>query len=182
MSPTDTQTREQKLGLLDEPVEKVIKHGAFWFHTPEFAVVGGEDKEILVERMAFNGEHVSIQRKADLQRGEKYDAFYTEEELKRLPTERARLARERLALETAEGEEGGQPDLSTLEDAELVDWLMSTGEFDGRRKPNADEVVAAVGNDPELAGRVLEAEETAQGDAGMRKSVEEPLDKIIAGS
>jgi hypothetical protein len=151
---------------------KTIKHGYFWYSSPETVIRDGEEKQVFVERTAFQNESVEITRDSDLERGEKFGAFYTDDELE------ARSAAPEAPAE--ESTEATEVDLSALDDDELVDWLMSTGEFDGRKKPNGSEVVEAVGDNPELAKRVLAAENTASG-GDPRNNVEEPLNKVAEG-
>lgn len=159
MSESKTQNREV-----------VIRHGVFWYHVMEPQVINGEEKDVLTQRMAFRGETVNLTRAVDIERGERHGAFMSEEEIKQLP-KAAELP------PPPDGEAAGAPNLNELGDDEIVDWLMSTGEFDGQKKPTADEVVAAVGDNPELADRVLEAEETASG-GEPRKGITERLEKV----
>ena len=58
---------------------------------------------------------------------------------------------------------------------------MSTGAFDGNKKPNAKEVVEAAGDDKEFADRLLKAEVQASG-GEPRSTVKEGLEKVKAGS
>lgn len=170
------QVGELKKGtMLDEPVEKTIKHGVFWYHAPEVGIVNGEEKVLLVERLAFHGDTIQIHRRADLDRGDEHGAFLTDEEAK------ARAALAQIPPPVGSEDEGSEDEAPSLQDRpddELVDYIMGTGEFDGK-KPNADQVVAAAGDDPDLAARLLDAEETAQGDKGPRQGVEAGLTKII---
>lgn len=132
---------------------RTIKHGLFtYWEEVEGILVGGEEGTQLVERMAFAGQEVEITREKDLKRGEELGAFFTEGELR---------SRGESNLRNEEGE--SETSISDLDDEELVDWLMSTGEFDGRKKPTVKEVLDAVGEDEDLAARVLDAEETASG-------------------
>jgi hypothetical protein len=147
--------------------EVVIKHGVFWYYASEMQVINGEEKDTLIQKMAFNGETVTLTRDSDIERGERYGAFYSDEEMERLGLNRA-------SADT----EGGAISLADRDDQELVDWLMSTGEFDGNKKPTADEVIAAAGDDPDLAERLIEAEDTASG-GNPRKSVDDGLNKIV---
>lgn len=167
----DTQTREERLGLLDSPVERVVRHGVFWYHVPDYVIQGGEHKEVLVERMGFYGEKITLYRAADLERGEEHGAFFSDDELKtlQLPSVTGSTAEETPSVDADY--------LNSLDDGELVDWLMGAGEFDGDPKPNADTVVSAVGDDAALARRVIEADATAQG-GSARKTVEEPLSRV----
>jgi hypothetical protein len=68
-------------------------------------------------------------------------------------------------------------DLSEMEDSEIVDWLMSCGQFDGRPKPGADFVVAAAEDNPEMARRLLKAERVAN-EAAPRPAVVNRLSQI----
>jgi hypothetical protein len=74
-------------------------------------------------------------------------------------------------------DDGGAVELSNLDDEDLVDWLMSTGQFDGQTKPGAALVVKAADDDPDMAVRLMQAERTAGGDA-PRPDVLEALTKI----
>jgi hypothetical protein len=56
---------------------------------------------------------------------------------------------------------------------ELVAWIRT-------QRPTADAVVAAAQNDPDKAEALLDAEVEATGDQ-PRKSVKEPLEKIMSG-
>jgi hypothetical protein len=67
------------------------------------------------------------------------------------------------------------------EESDLIEWIQGTGTFDGMRAPNAQEVVKAAGDDPDLARRLLSAEPLARGDQGMRSTVEQGLNKVING-
>jgi hypothetical protein len=87
---------------------------------------------------------------------------------------------ERQVLEGHSGEPVAAVELSELEDDELVDWLMSTGRFDGNAKPNAELVVLAAEGDPAMAGRLLKAERTAN-ESGPRQAVIDQLGRIGGG-
>lgn len=71
-------------------------------------------------------------------------------------------------------------DYAELDDEDLVDWLMGTGGFDGQQKPTAEQVISVVAGDAELAGRVLEAERVAGGDA-VRQDLLDRLSEISNG-
>jgi hypothetical protein len=143
--------------------ERTIKHGLFTYWTPvEQLQADGEVVSRFTEQMAFAGQTVDIPREQDIARGEEHGAFYTEEELKRSAAAPA------ASEETAE-----EVELKDLDDEELVDWLMSTGEFDGNKKPTVPEVVAAGADDPGFADRLLKAEHTASGG--------DPRDGVVKG-
>ncbi len=73
--------------------------------------------------------------------------------------------------------QGGEVELNDLEPDELVDWLLSTGRFDGRPKPGPDVVVAAAEGDPDMAQRLLKAERTAN-ESAPREAVVTQLSQI----
>lgn len=85
-----------------------------------------------------------------------------------------------LSQPPAEADDGGEVELSQLDDEDLVDWLMGTGMFDGHAKPKAALVVKAAEGDPDMAERLLQAERTAGGDA-PRQNVLEALTEITNG-
>jgi hypothetical protein len=149
--------------------EVKIKHGLFWYYAPEPTVnAEGQEVTTLVEKLAMHNAVVDVPREADLDRGRKAGAFYTDEE----------LAAQENGVEV-EGEDAtGSTSLADLDDDDLVDWLMAVGRFDGQKKPNVDEVVAAAGDDPEFAERMLSAEDRASG-GDPRGGVESGLNKII---
>lgn len=150
--------------------EVTIKHGLFYYHELVPRIINGEEKEILVERLAFHGETLTLDRDADIQRGDEVGAFYSDEELKALETAAAPPT-------ASDNPEGEVRDPKELDEEELVDWLMATGEFDGQKKPTAAEVVAAIGDDAEFGDRVLDAEETASG-GSPRKAVAEHVESL----
>lgn len=160
---------------------RIVRHGLFWFYRPEEQVINGEQKVILVQHTAFAGDKVELYLNSDLERAEKHGAVHSQEE------SQARIERSEVRLPEPDNGEGNADDdgeeveLKDLEDQELVDWLMSTGEFDGNKKPTASEVVSGVGNDAELAARVVVAENTATG-GNPRSSVVDPLNKVTEGS
>jgi hypothetical protein len=151
-----------------EPREVTIKHGVFWYHEPEMTVSNGEEKEILVERLAFRGQTISLTRAKDIERGDKHGAFFTDEEL--------RERNPKLQLAAADT---GEVDPASLDDEELVEWIQSSGEFDGRDKPTAEAVVSAGESDPVMAARLVDAERKANGDAA-RVDVIDPLSEVAA--
>jgi hypothetical protein len=166
--------------------KRVVQHGLFWYFRPEEQVVNGEEKVLLVQHVAYAGDTVELVLNSDLERAERHGPLLSEEESnKRFEQQEVRLPDPdpdaTVAPDSAAGDdEGEEVELKDLDDSELVDWLMSTGEFDGNKKPTAHEVVTAVGGDKDLAERVLRAENTATGD-NPRSSVREPLSKVAEG-
>lgn len=193
MSPTATKF---------EPREVVIRHGIFWYMTKELGFASNpttgliEEKEIISQKIANQNETVTLQFQADYNRGVEHHAFWTEEEL---AAARGSAAAPAVLPEGAPGtveapEAGSTPNnpdtpdepedptdvnMEDLdEDSDLVEWIQATGAFDGYRQPNANEVVAAAGDDKELAARLQAAEKTAMG-GNARTTVESRLQKII---
>lgn len=154
--------------------EKKIKHGLFWYYAPEPTIdQSGAEAVVLVEKLAYHNDVVDIPREADVARGEKFGAFYTDAELKAQKSD------------GAEPEDVSEEDveLADLDEDELVDWLMGTGRFDGQPKPTVKDVVAAAGDDPDLAGRLLDAEDRASGEdprAGVVSGLESIIEKHTA--
>jgi hypothetical protein len=71
-------------------------------------------------------------------------------------------------------------DYAELDDEDLVDWLMGTGGFDGQPKPTAQQVISVAEGDVARAGRLLEAERVAGGDA-VRQDLLDRLGEISNG-
>jgi hypothetical protein len=159
--------------------ERTIRHLGFWY------MVELEDrfhpgKKVWIERSARQGETVDIPREEDIARGEELHAFVTEED------EAAAKAAAEAEAEEAEEMRQSQleaqspvttPDteevdsVSEMSDDELVAWIKED-------KPTAHEVVDAAEGDPDLARRLLDAEDRATG-GDSRKSVISGLTAII---
>ena len=114
------------------------------------------DTEVTVEQIG----------KLALMNGERDGAFYTSDELKN---------KDNPGAATAEAVSSGN--LSELGEHELAEWLK-TGS-DGKA-PTVNEVLEAVGNDKDLANRMLAAENIAT-DGDPRKGLETGLTAIIEG-
>lgn len=159
-----------------EPKEVKIKHGAFWYYSREKYVVPatGQEEDRLIQRFANQNDKVTLVLASDYNRGVEFGAFYTDDEV---ATYEARISGSVGVLD-GEDIENGPANVPDLDDEGLADWLTATGQFDGHKKPNADEVVAAAGGDRELASRLLTAEERASG-GDPRKGVKDGLSKVI---
>lgn len=157
-----------------EPQTVKIKHGSFWYNTNTTQInASGKEEEIIVQRVAFQNEELEIPHEADYERGVQYDAFFNEGERLDPLTGELLFGAPDTDIET--DIEGEEPTVGSLSHDELVDWLMATGDFDGKKKPSVPEVIEAVGDDKELAARVLEAEKEASG-ANPRGTLVEALE------
>lgn len=167
---------DEKKTLDDYPkiATRVVRHGLFWYYVPEEQVINGEEKVTLVQHTAFSGEAVDVYLNSDMERAEKHGALYSE-------AESGKLSREPLhpgAIMPETDEELEEVEIAELDDQELVEWLQSTGAFDGEPKPNATQVIQAAGDDKALAQRLMAAEASATGNES-RKAVEAGLQKVL---
>lgn len=163
-----------------------IRHGLYTYHEPvDIITPEGKEESRLIERMVFAGSVVDVPRPYDLARGEQYGAFtedrYTDDG-QLLGEDGAPVSVANAALDPAlnpslADEEEEDVEVSELDDDELVEWLQATGVFDGEQKPAIPEVLSVADGDPELAGRLIKAEETANGDA-KRTTLINGLEKI----
>jgi hypothetical protein len=142
--------------------ERTIKHLLFTYYEETEDPRTGNT--VRVEREAAQGTTVELDP-WDIERGERFGSFFTEEELKR--------------REAAPEEEGGVEavSLAELDTEEKRDWLKAEGEFEGEEVPTVNEVLDAVHAEPAEAEDVLEAENLATGNQ-PRKGVVEGLTKI----
>jgi hypothetical protein len=164
--------------------ERTIRHGMFrYYELIDNVDAAGNEVQTLVERFAMHNETVDIPREADVKKGEAAGAFYSDDELQKLklgkyaqavPTAPAEVA---VSGTVVKNDEGDDVDLAEADEEELDDWLLSTGQFDGKTKPSVDVVVAVGGQDPDLADALLDAE--ARTHDQPRKGVTEGLKAII---
>jgi hypothetical protein len=150
--------------------ERTVKHLGFWY------MVEIEDRfhpgrTYWVERTARQGETIDIPREEDVTRGDEIHAFVTEEDLKKQEAE----AKAEQSPILSDGTDTGTEEVdsvSVMSDDELVTWIKED-------KPTAHEVVDAAEGDPNLARRLLDAEDAAT-DGDSRKSVISGLTAIIS--
>lgn len=135
--------------------ERRIKHVEFTYY--EEVTNAGQTAPSLAVRHAYRDQTVDIPRQEDIDRGERFGAFYTEDEAVHVPA--------------AEGGEPEEQYVGDMSDADLVAWIRDD-------KPNAQEVINAAGGDPEQARRLLAAEAAATGN-DPRKTVSTGLTAVI---
>jgi hypothetical protein len=142
---------------------RVVKFLMFPFmvESPNPTHSGGEP--VLKERVGKQNEVISIEELGPLalERGERLGAFYTDAEL---------------AGATPEQIEAGE-----AEPVNFAEWgVPELTEYIEKNQPNIADTVAMAQEDPEAAGRVLEAE-TAATDGDPRSGVVKGLQKVQAG-
>lgn len=164
-------------------MEKTIKYRLFHYYIEKPGVNGMS----LVEKQAFFGETVDIPRQEDIERGEELDAFFTDKEARAIAAgeydgpEADALAQKHMnppfneAEAAARGELPAGPatgiDPGSADAEEIAEHIKS-------QKLNVAETVALAGDDPELAKKVMEAEDLAS-ENDARRGVEDGLQKII---
>lgn len=131
--------------------KRTIKHRAFTYY--EDATDPITKRKVALEKTARRGEEVDLSEQ-DAARGDKFDAFYTDEELARIN-----------AGETPEGTFNA----AAASEEQLVEFVESA---------KVQEVIDASGGDPEQAQRLLDAEEQATG-GEPRKTVVLGLGTVI---
>lgn len=137
--------------------ERTVGIKVFRYHE-EVPSVTEPGKTVLKQRFARRGETVDF-REEDIAVGEAHDAFLTKEQLE--------------AKEQVEGaaEEAGVPDLSDKDVTELVEYLEENS-------PTAPQTISLANDDPELAEKLIEAENMVTG-RDPRSTVIEGLEKVI---
>ena len=114
------------------------------------------------------GEKVDIPRDEDLRRLEHFGAIATEEEQADLDAKADQTALEQLGTEESSGGE----DLSGKSAEDLATWIDET-------KPTVNDMLQAAHDDPDLAERLLDAENLATNN-DPRAGVVNGLEKIMA--
>lgn len=133
--------------------ERTIRDKAFRYSV-ESSDTMEPGKIVLRQRLARRGDKVEL-REEDIRRGEALGAFVTEDD----------------TVVTATGDETSRESLDAMTDVELVAWLEE-------EKPSAPQVINAAGDDPELAQRLLDAENSIAG-RNARSTVVKGLEKVI---
>lgn len=104
-----------------------------------------------------------------LEKGERYNSFYTDKQLERMRNSG-----------TAAAPAGEVTEIGTLGEHELAEWLTSDNPETGRAW-TINEVLEKVGDDKDLANRMLAAENIAT-DGDPRSGLEAGLTKTIESS
>lgn len=141
--------------------------------------------QILLPRDAGRDVEVSVTQIGleALARGERHHSFYTTAELERMNQGMSPTPSVSEMVTTGAASPGaaaGTPaNINELGPHELAEWIQ-TPQGDTNRPPTINAVLEAVGNDPDLANRMLEAENIAtNGDprsgleAGLRSIIEQ---------
>jgi len=149
----------------DQGDTRVVRHLLFGY-TVATPLPDGSG-EALQAADAYRGQEVTIDQIGliNLAKGEKDHAFYTTAELERI--------RNPNAASSAPSTGVTVDNLSEQGEYELAEWLET-------EKPTIDEVLQAVGDDKELAHRMLQAENIAT-DGDPRRGLEAGLTRIIQG-
>lgn len=142
-----------------------IKHVAFTYTIDSKDPISGDD--IVVFRTALRNETVDVLKQADIDKGEKFGAFYSDEELKAQKDQEPAAVLQR----ELEGEEEAELDMDSASLEELEEYIIE-------QEPTVDQVVALAAGDPDRAKRLLAAENAATGN-DPRKGVVEGLNRII---
>lgn len=142
------------------------------------------DQNILVSKLARFGETVDIPRDVDLERGEEFNAFGTQEEVEAIRRGDP-LAGGTTGLDATgtEGRLGEGPDGTAINDWSAVNFDELSQEqltaWISEESPTVDRVlqVATESDDPALVDRLLAAENSSTGNE-PRKGVTEGLAKV----
>jgi hypothetical protein len=182
--------------------EKMIKFRLFHFYVEEDALTPGQTT--LVERQAFFGETVDIPREEDVRRGDKLDAFFSKEEIKQIKagtyagpdagalvseaiispplTEAEAAARSRTPAQAAAKGQLGTGEAPAFDVASASSEAILAYVSDN--KLTVPQTIALAKDadgefDPELAEKILDAEEMVPG--GARGGVISKLEAVTAG-
>lgn len=164
----------------DYPVkeEREVRHGLFWFYVPKNTVHNGVEQVILTQSIAYHGDVVQLYLDSDVERADQFDCCYSEEVTAERQKRKAATAPPPSPEPEGDAEEI-DVELADLPHEDLVDWLMSTGMFDGQKKPTVQEVLDGAGDNPDLAKRILTAEQEASG-GEPRQGVVTGLNDVVA--
>lgn len=146
---------------------RVVKHLLFTALV-EMEDPARPDTKIRVEKMFRRGETIPAEMLDDatLERGERLDSFFTDEELDD-GQDKAAPGPTPSAIAIESGE---TPAFDEMSEAELADYIM-------QKKPNTADTIKMAGNDPDTANRLLEAEHIAT-DGEPRAGVVKGLNAI----
>jgi hypothetical protein len=161
MATEAKKRKDAQTQLIDE--ERIVRLGGIDYRERIPDPVD-PNKEIWVLRQAVRGQRVHLEHKGDLERGEKYGAFFESEE-------EAMAELSGSPAVTAAQEQADQ-EFSELSVDELETWIEE-------EEPTVDEVLERANGNMELAEKLLDAENRVTGNE-PRKGVVEGLNRIIA--
>lgn len=182
---TDTLPPAARETVGDDQEVVYVKHVLFTYQVP---LLDGNGEQITVrgKRGQERAKYRTVHKKRyeaillddipeeELTRGEEMGAFFTEAELDRMRNRAADGSVAEGEDTTLAGSAEVPAELNYDDHDALVLWIKEA-------KPTAPAVVAAAQNDPDKAEALLDAEVEATGDQ-PRKSVKDPLEKIIQGT
>jgi hypothetical protein len=140
-----------------------IKILAFPYYVEEPDPITGNDRN--VEKMAYRNDEVELSDE-DLARAKRFDAIFTDE--KGDPTTGDDVSAETPPFDA------DSVDVQSAPPEVLAEWIR-------QKKPTVDEVVDEANEDPEIAERLLAAENLATGQQ-PRSTLVEKLNEIIQGA
>lgn len=151
----------------DQGDTRVIRDLLFGYTVEQEDAVGGRS---IMATEASRGDEVTIEQigMLALQKGEANHSFYTTREIEAI--------RNPAAMRDAASEVTWD-NLSAQGEYELAEWLKTPDPESGK-EPTINDILEAVGEDKELAHRMLQAENIAT-DGEPRKGLEEGLARII---
>jgi len=146
--------------------ERTVKVRGFSYHIERDNPYQPGTK-ILEPAQAIRGDKLDFDslRPYDQERADKFDVFYTEAELKALEGGDA---------SAPPAEAGGEGSPGDMDDAALAAWIEAD-------EPTINDLLELAGDDPEMAQRILAAENTATGNE-PRKGLVTGLQRIIGES
>jgi hypothetical protein len=172
-------------------MEKMIKVLLFTYGeevpNPHYVKNGDQPEYHVVEGLARLGQVVDITRQYDLDRGEKHNAFFTDEEREAIEAGsysgpdapsvlEARLKEAQSAIQPADGEgTQGDHDIAGLDADGVADLILEGNDGKGL---NVQQTIALAGDDADSINIVLEAESLAaetEPRAGVVKGLEAKL-------
>ena len=160
-----TDEYESSDAYADQGDTRVVKVLQFAYHTvaPSPMLVG---QEVIIEKVAVRNQVVHLDEIGlmYLEKGERLDAFYTTAELEAIS--------DKAAQSSGGGDDAGDEiNFTELGTHEMAEYLREN-------KPNVDDTLKLVENDPDAAKRLLEAEDIVT-DNDPRTGIVQGVSKIV---